>query len=349
MTAGISEVEIGSLPNGKIIKKYCLRNESGAQASFLNLGASWIEFKLAKDEPSLVLGCTTLDAFADQQAYLGATVGRYANRIKNGQFMLNGEKIQLDKNQASHHLHGGNQGISFKVWDSHIELKDDKTPTLTFHCQSEDGESGFPGNVDITLTITLTETNDVQFKYSATTDKPTILNLTNHAYFNLDGSKFGNLNNHQFKLNSTTFLDIDASGIPTGLLIDACDSAMNLTEWQNIKTELSELTEPHLALCEGYDHCYCFKNDHKLKTMASAQSPHSGRKLICKSNLPGMQFYTANFLQGTPVGDGDSYRRHGAFCFEPGFWTDSPNHAHFPDCTIDPDNSYSAIIEYSFS
>jgi aldose 1-epimerase len=349
MAAGISEIKIGTLPDGREIKKFCLRNAQGAQASFLNLGASWIAFKLSEHEPSLVLGSTNLAAFINQQAYLGATIGRYANRIRNGRFSLNNQIIQLDKNQSPHHIHGGRDGISFKVWHSHIRLEDNR-PILSLHCLSKDGESGFPGNVDINLTISLTESNGVRFHYKASTDKPTIINLTNHAYFNLDGYRLGHLNNHEFKLYSSTYLDTDASGIPTGLLINACDdSALNLTQWKNINTELSELTEPQLALCEGYDHCFCYENDNQLKTMAAARSRVSGRQLICRSNLPGMQFYTANFLQGTHIGDGECYKRHGAFCFEPGFWTDSPNHAHFPDCSIDADNGYSAIIEYSFS
>lgn len=348
MTAAISEVEFGKLADGRPVKLYRLRNTNGAEATFLNLGASWKSFKLAPDEPSLVLGCSTLSAFADQEAYLGATVGRYANRIKNGCFELNGETVQVEVNQEPHHLHGGSQGISGKIWDSHIELVDNQTPTLTFRCFSEHGESGFPGNVGIKLTITLSEDNAVRFHYQATADQPTVLNLTNHAYFNLDGEDSGHLKHHQFKLESTDFLDTDEQCIPSGKITDAKGSPFDFSDWRSINSELETLEDTRLSQCQGYDHCYCYDDDQKLKTLACARSTESNRQIICRSDLPGMQFYTGNFLQGTPTGKGDEYASHSAFCFEPGAWIDSPNHAHFPDCVVDENKAYSAIIEYSF-
>ncbi|TXR53254.1 aldose epimerase family protein [Reinekea thalattae] len=348
MVASISERDICTLNNGQTLKKYQLTNSLGAQACFYNLGAAWIEFKLAADEPNLVLGCNTAQAFIEQSAFLGATVGRYANRIAHGQFMLDGELVQLERNLAGHHLHGGSTSLAKKIWQSHIELDAQQIPTLTFHCRSQHGESGYPGNVDFEVKIRLTESNCVQFQYSATTDRKTIVNLTNHSYFNLDGHDYGNLDHHAFQIESTDVLSTDDLCIPTGEIVNRAESLLDFSQWRNIKQPLTELTDPLLKPFQGYDHCYCFDSSKRLITMARAKSSRSNRELVCKSDLPGMQFYSANFLQDTAIDASHRYNRHGAFCFEPGYWINSPNHTHFPQCIIDERNGYSAIIEYSF-
>ncbi len=349
MIPSISENEFGTLPSGESVKLFTLRNSSGAEATFVNLGAAWMGFKIAQDQPNLVLGCQTLEALLSQQAFFGATVGRYANRVGKGQFQINGIDYQLEINQSPNHLHGGAKGFHSKVWNSHIELVDDVTPVLTFTCFSEDGESGFPGNVEAIAIITLTQDNTVRFEYKATTDKPTIINMTNHAYFNLDGCHEGNLANHEFKIESTTYLESDENTLATGKLIDGKDTPFDFSDWSAAAPHLDPMSNKDLIMAEGYDHCYCFEDDKKLKVLASAKSDTSGRTLVCKSDLPGVQLYTGNFLEGTPANETQSYHKYGGFCLEPGYWTDSPNHAHFPDCVFDSDKSYSAIIEYSFT
>jgi aldose 1-epimerase len=348
MKASISEVVFGQLTDGSDVKKFMLRNSKGTVATFCNYGAAWVGFKRVEDSASLVLGCDTLDAFVNQRAFLGSTVGRYANRIKNGSFELNGKTILVDTNFPPHHLHGGDDGFSHQIWHSHIQLVDDSVPTLTFKYLSKDGEAGFPGNVETTITVVLTEDDRVTFNYHATTDQPTVLNLTNHVYFNLNGQNSGSLNEHEFKLQSTKFLDADEDAVPNGKFVDASNTAFDFSQWKAISDTLSTLENERLKRASGYDHCFCFSDDKQLKLLASARSVNKSVEVKCYSNLPGMQFYTGNFLGGTPINDHERYQTHGAFCFEPGYWPDSPNQENFPNCVIDEDNAYSAIIEYSF-
>ena len=348
MQARISEVVFGHLDDGSVIKKYQLCNARGSIATFLNLGASWVGFTRPNDSESLVLGCTTAIAFANQHAFLGSTVGRWANRIGYGQFQLNGQPVQLEVNLPPHHLHGGKKGFSNKVWQSNIQLVDDKTPTLTFTDFSPAGEGGFPGNITTTVVITLHDNDSVHFNYHATTDATTIFNITNHSYFNLDGQTSGTLSNHEFRIESQSFLEADETALPTGKVKATEGTVLDFSTWTSAWQHLNPMIDENLERAGGYDHCYCFPDDRQLKTLASARNKSRNLKLTCRSTLPGMQFYTSNFLGGTPVGDESRFKTHGAFCFEPGLWPDSPNHDHFPESVISPDQPFSAIIEYSF-
>lgn len=349
MTAGISEVVFGTLADGRVIKQYRLCNKAGAEATFTNLGAAWIGFTWADDEPSLVLGCDTLAALIAQRAYLGCTLGRFANRIGQGRFALSGGTVQLDINLPPHHIHGGEQGFSEQLWDSQISLTDATLPTLTFSHHSAHGSAGYPGNVDVQVRITLTEDNRVCFQYSAQTDRPTILNLSNHAYFNLNGRLAGSLAAHEFQIHAPQFLESDAQALPTGEIVDVADTVLDLQQWRAIQADLTPLLDARLRRAGGYDHCFCFADDQQLKPLAAARSSQTGRTLTCSSTLPGLQFYSGNFLGGTAFDQDRHYQPHGAFCFEPGYWPDAPNHAHFPDCSFDQHQDYYAIIEYAFT
>lgn len=346
MVATISEKTLGSSASGEVIKQFILRNSSGAEAKFINLGAAWVGFQFSDDAPNLVLGCDTLDAFLDQGAFLGATVGRFANRIKDSQFKLNGKVIQLSKNMPPHHIHGGFSGFSNKVWHSHIELIDEQ-PTLTFSYQSADGEEGYPGNLNVEIVICLTTDNRVTFNYRADTDATTIVNLTNHAYFNLQGAKTGHINDHEFKVHADQFLPAYNNALPTGEIAHVNNTALDLREWTNIAQAINSKEDAYIQTASGFDHCYCLPQDGILKTVAESRC--NGVNLTCATNLPGIQFYTGNFLGNTPINDVERYDAHGAFCFEPGFWPDSPNHDHFPNCEFDKSQPYTAIIEYRFT
>lgn len=348
MKASISEVVFGQLADGSTVKKYRLRNEKGTEALFCNLGAAWIGFQRTNDPESLVLGCEDLDSFQSQHAFLGATIGRFANRIGHGRFPLDGKTIEVDANLPPHHLHGGKDGFSKKIWDSHIELKDSKIPTLTFTYLSPAGESGFPATLETTVIITLTDDDCVRFEYNAQADAATIINLTNHVYFNLNGQHSGSLQHHEFNIASETFLEADSDALPTGNTLNVENTALDFTDWKAAYSELTNITDPLVKRADGFDHCYCFEDDGNLKTIASARSLNSRTQLACRTDLPGMQFYTGNFLGGTPNGGETRFQTHGAFCFEPGFWPDSPNHEQFPDCRIDEHKPFRAIIEYSF-
>ncbi|WP_320822698.1 aldose epimerase family protein [Reinekea sp.] len=349
MVAGISEVLFGTLADGRVIKKYRLRNAAGAEATFTNLGAAWIGFSCAKDEPSLVLGCDTLATLIAQRAYLGSTLGRFANRIGQGRFPLQGTAVQLDINLPPHHIHGGDQGFSGQVWDSRIGLTDATQPSLIFSHHSADGTAGYPGNVEVQVSITLTADNRVRFEYKAQTDRATILNLSNHAYFNLNGRLSGSLAEHEFQIHASQFLESDEASLPTGAIVDVVDTVLDLQQWTAIYDDLTRLSDDRLRRASGFDHCFCFTDDQNLKPMASARSTQTGRVLTCSSTLPGLQFYSGNFLGGTLFDQADCYQQHGAFCFEPGYWPDAPNQPHFPNCSFDEHKGYQAIIEYAFT
>ena len=346
MVATISEQTLGTLATGEEVKQFILRNVSGAEAKFCNLGAAWVGFKLTHDSENLVLGCDTLEAFINQGASLGATIGRFANRIKGGQFSIDNQTVTVSQNMANDHIHGGFEGYSKKIWQSHIALVNEQ-PTLTFRYLSADGEEGFPGQLDVAVTVTLTDSNSVSFEYTAQPHACTVVNLTNHVYFNLQGAQSGNLNDHEFKINASHYVEADSTGMPTGSINTVAGTALDLTQWKNIATELNDQQDPTIARAHGYDHCYCLDNNGEQSSVAFARA--EGIQLTCTTTLPGVQFYTGNFLGNTPINDSQVYKTHGAFCFEPGYWPDSPNHAHFPDCTFDNSHPYSAIIEYRFT
>lgn len=345
----ISEETWGWLETGEPVKAYTLGNPSGARARFTNRGAAFIGFRLGDDDTELVLGCDTLDAFVQQQASLGATPGRYANRIGFGRTRLNGQELTLDINTPHHHLHGGRAGFGQQLWQSHITLEDD-IPTLTFRYHSPSGESGYPGDLDVVQEVRLLPDNTIDIRYTATTNQTTLVNLTNHAYFNLGGSTSGTLKDHEFRIHSDRYTEVDETALPTGRVLDVDESVMDLRDWTGIGDRLDSLEDPTLSRAGGYDHNYVFgtTSGDRIRLMGEARHPASGRWLTCASTLPGLQFYSGNFLEGTPKNNREIYRRHGAFCFEPGFWPDSPNHAGFPDCALQPGDTYQAVIQYQF-
>lgn len=351
VTTLIAEETWGRLPSGEAVKAYTLKNDAGTQARFTNLGASFIGLTLGNDTDStnLVLSGDTLEAQANQPAYLGATVGRFANRIGFGRTQVNDEPIQLDVNSEPHHLHGGQQGFGYRLWESHIELVDDE-PTLIFRLHSADGEGGYPGELQVEQRIRLTADNRVWIDYQAETTKPTPINLTNHAYFNLEGAGSGTLKGHEFRIHSEELTEADATALPTGNILAVNNSVFDLREWSQVTDHLHTLVDPALKRAGGYDHNYIFGTVNKAAPTLQAEARHSesGRWMKCHSTLPGMQFYTGNFLGGTPKNDKERFERHGAFCMEPGFWPDSPNHEHFPDCILRPGQTFRASIVYQF-
>jgi len=345
----IAEENLGQLADGRTVKVYTLGNDAGARARFTNLGAAFIGFTLGDDDADLVLGCDTLKALTEQCAHLGSTVGRYANRIGFGKTTLDGQPLTLEVNSPPHHLHGGPHGFGHQVWDSHITLDDD-IPTLTFRYRSPDGEAGFPGDLDVEQVIRLLPDNSVEMRYEASTNRPTLVNLTNHAYFNLAGSTHGSLAGHEFRIHSDRYTEADETALPTGRVLPVADSVMDLREWTDVSDRLAALDDPTLRRAGGYDHNYVFGQENRPEPQLMGEARHgdSGRWLKCFSTLPGLQFYTGNFLEGTPKNDRERYERHGAFCYEPGFWPDSPNHTDFPDCVVRPGTPYRALIRYQF-
>ena len=345
----ITQEPFGTLPDGRTVQRYTLTNRRGTTASFVDYGAAWMTFQRPDDAESLVLGCDTIEALTTQSAFLGSTVGRYANRIAGGRCTIDGQPVQLDCNEGDNHLHGGHDNFTHKIWTAELSETDAGCPQLTFRVRSDDGENGFPGNVEASATIVLTDDDEVHFDYQAHTDAPTVFAMTNHVYFNLDGRTQGHLANHEFRIGAEQFVDVDKTAIPTGELIGVKGTEFNLQSWTSIADTLSALPTDRLARAGGFDHCFCYPDDGELRELGSALSAQAGVMLTCLSDQPGLQFYSGHFLGGTPYADGAAYETFGAFCMEPGAWPDSPNQPAFPSATLAPGETYHSRIVYAFT
>lgn len=351
MTANrlIAEEVWGQLEDGQDVLQFRLRNGAGAEVRFTNYGAALIGFSLPwqNDRLELVLGCDSLDAMLEQRASLGATVGRVANRIGLGRTQVDGKELILETNGAPHHLHGGSQGFGQRLWDSRLSLEDG-IPTLTLRLHSPDGDAGYPGAVDIVQTIQLLPDNRLVLDIQAKTDQPTLVNLTNHAYFNLAGDLAGELKNHEFRIHAERYTEADETALPTGQVSAVDGTVLDLRDWTDISPRLAALDDPALRRAEGYDHNFIIADAVQSEAVLQAEARNNvtGFWLKCFSNQPGVQFYSGNFLGGTPKNADQRYLRHGAFCLEPGLWPDSNNHDHFPNAVLRPGETYHNVIVY---
>ena len=298
------------LPFGAIIKSIKFKNQ---------------EMTLSVDDPQYYL---------ENPFYLGATVGRYANRIAEGRFNLSGSQYQLEANNGPNSLHGGVKGFNKVLWqvtkqtDSEVEL---------YYC-SEDGEEGFPGELKVWQTITA-ENGQLLLKFKATCNKETLVNFTNHCYFNLEGSD--TIANHLLQVNATHYLPIDEHSIPLGGPAPVANSCFDFIKPKLVKDALTQ-SHTQLDAANGLDHCYIFENDDSLHTMATLTSQQTGINLTLKSTQPGMQLYTANFVS-------DPFRARQALCLEAQNWPDAPNRENYPKANLLPDEEYSQVIIYAFS
>lgn len=298
------------LPFGAIIKSIKFKNQ---------------EMTLSVDDPQYYL---------ENPFYLGATVGRYANRIAEGRFNLSGSQYQLEANNGPNSLHGGVKGFNKVLWqvtkqtDSEVEL---------YYC-SEDGEEGFPGELKVWQTITA-ENGQLLLKFKATCNKETLVNFTNHCYFNLESSD--TIENHLLQVNATHYLPIDEHSIPLGEPAPVANSCFDFIKPKLVKDALTQ-SHTQLDAANGLDHCYVFENDDSLHTMATLTSQQTGINLTLKSTQPGMQLYTANFVS-------DPFRARQALCLEAQNWPDAPNRENYPKANLLPDEEYSQVIIYAFS
>jgi aldose 1-epimerase len=347
MKATVTRSSFGKTPEGKAVDLYTLTNTHGMVAKITTYGAILTELHTPDRSGHMgdvVLGFDNLDAYVKGHPFFGATVGRYANRIANGKFTLNGQTYTLVTNNGPNHLHGGTVGFDKVVWEAR-QVKKADGPAVQFHYISKDGEEGYPGNLDVAVTYTLTNENALRIDYEATTDKPTVCNLTNHSYFNLAGK--GDINGHQLMMNCDRFLPVDETLIPTGKLEPVKGTNMDFTSMHAIGDHIDEVgKEP-----TGYDHCYVVNGGGKKLTLAAkVVEPTTGRAMDVYTTEPGVQLYTANFMDGTLTGKGGTiYQKHGAFCLEAGRFPDTPNHPKFPTAELRPGQTYKQRTEYRFS
>jgi aldose 1-epimerase len=338
----------GKTEDGQPVDLYILTNKNGVEAGITNYGGTVVWLK-APDRngkrDDVVLGYDTLDGYATGKAYIGATVGRYANRIAHATFTLDGTTYTLAKNDGDNHLHGG---FSKRVWIAR-DVSGGAGQALELTYLSKDGEEGFPGNLPVKVVYTLTDANELKIDYSATTYKDTVLNLTNHAYFNLAGQGNGDVLQQQIMIRADRFTPIDAVSIPTGELRSVKGTPFDFMNLTAIGARIDQ-DDQQLKLGKGYDHNWVLNKEKagSLSLAAQAYDPHSGRLLEVWTTEPGIQLYTGNFLDGIHGRDDKVYNRRDAFCLETQHFPDSPNHPNFPTTELKPGERFQSTTVYKF-
>lgn len=328
-----------------------LKNQNGLSATLTDYGQRLMALNLPDKNgkiDNVVLGYKDpKDYLKKEPNYYGAFVGRYCNRIAEAQFKMDDKIIKLTKNNTPNHLHGGKKGFASRYWDV-LELKEN---TITFSGISNHGEEGYPGNLSITVKYTLTDNNVLRIEYKAHTDSATPVNLTHHSFFNLKGEGCGTIYDHDLYINADTFLPIRADGIPIGHLEKVNATPLDFRKPKKIGRDI---LSPHsqLSTTNGYDHTYAINKSPKDKNLcfaAKVHEPSSGRTMELYTDMPGVQLYTSNFLDGTDSGEsGKPYIKHGALCLETQFFPDSPNQPDFPNTILKPEETWTSITEYRF-
>lgn len=344
----IPTANFDSTVDGKAVKLFYLKSAGGVQAAVTNYGAKIVALLAPDKEGKLEdveLGYDNLAGYLNtSDRFYGGVVGRYGNRIAKGKFKLNGQEYTLAVNNGQNHLHGGKKGFNDVVWDA----TQPNDHTLEFHYVSKDGEEGYPGNLDVTMTYELTDSNEFKINYRATTDKPTVLNLTNHSFFNLHGAGNGDINDHVLTLNADRFTPVDSTLIPTGKLQPVNGTPMDFTKPTPIGERVDADFE-QLKFGKGYDHNYVLnKKGNELSLAATVLEPKSGRYLEVWTTEPGVQFYGGNFMKGDVGKGGKTYVHRGALCLETQHFPNSPNQASFPSVVLKPGENYQHTCVYKF-
>ncbi len=341
----------GTMPDGTPVDAVTLVNKGGAAARLIGLGASLQALWMPDRHGTLadiVLGHDDLATYLANRAFLGATVGRYANRIAGGRFELDGHSFQTPCNDGPNCLHGGLKGLDLVPWT----LTSHSTSDAIFTCRSPDGDEGFPGNLGITSRYHLGDDNVLTVEITATTDAPTVVNLTNHAYFNLGGAVTGgDILGHELTLAAGRYTPVDANLIPTGELREVAGSPFDFRTPHTIGARIRDVGEAQLVLARGYDHNFVLDAGGGAEPAFAARvaDPVSGRTLELSTTEPGLQFYSGNFLTGTLPGKGGRlYRQSDALCLEPQKFPDSPNQPRFPTARLEPGQTYRHVSSYRF-
>ncbi len=336
---------------GDSVRFYTLRNANEIEIAFTNYGQRLLSLhvpdKNGKFE-DVVLGYATLKEFVEKRNYYGAIIGRYGNRIGKGNFIIGANRYDLVKNNGENHLHGGTKGFESVVWS--VDSFDDNS--ITFSRVSPDMEEGYPGNLKSEVTYELTNDNALKIKYKATTDKPTVVNLTNHSFFNLKGEGNGDITDHVVMINADAYTPVDDGLIPTGKIDGVEGTPFDFRTPKTIGRDIDS-DFGQLKIGKGYDHNYVIndlpKNAEGLKLAATVTEPASGRTMEVYTSEPGVQFYTGNFMNGSDIGKtGKSYPFRGSFCFETQHYPDSPNKPEFPSTLLKPGEVYETTTVYKF-
>ena len=339
---GITKQQFGTT-DGQDVSLFTLKNEHGIEIAVTNYGGAVVSLNAPDREgrfADVVLGYETLEEYVRNPRYFGGLIGRHANRIGAGKFSLNGTQFQLTQNNGANHLHGGAKGFDKRVWDV-IDQESDGAAILRLEYFSPDGEEGYPGNVKANVTYKLSADNELEINYEATTDRETIVNLTNHSYFNLAGS--GDILGHELTLHADAFTPVSKELIPTGEIKSVENTPMDFRRSKAIGADL--------VSAGGYDHNFVLGDyDGSLRRAARLFEPESGRVLEILTSQPGIQFYSGNFLDGSLTGKrGAVYHKYTGLCLEPQHFPDAPNHANFPSTVLRPGETYRHVSKYRFS
>lgn len=332
---------------------YTLTNQNNMEVNIITYGGIITSLKVpnkAGKIEDVVLGYNSLEEYEKSSPFFGALIGRYGNRIAKGKFTLDGTEFTLATNDGKNHLHGGVKGFDKVIWRA-VETKSDSlSASLVLNYISKDLEEGYPGNLNTLVTYTLTNENVLEVKYEATTDKKTIVNLTQHSYFNLSGDFSKPILDHDITINADKFIPVDATLIPTGELKDVSNTPFDFRVSKTIGQDINAKDE-QLKRGLGYDHCWVLNNQNEGMRLAStAYHKESGRLLEVFSDEPGIQFYTGNFLDGTlPSKQGETYKYRTGFCLETQHYPDSPNQKDFPSVVLNPGEKYRTTTSFKFS
>jgi aldose 1-epimerase len=351
--ATITRDVFGTLPDGRDVERIVLRGEGGFEARIITHGAV-IQALIAPDAKGdcddVVLGHDAFAGYLAERKFFGATVGRYANRIANGRFSLDGETFQLAVNNGPNALHGGVDGFDRKLWDV-AEIDDGASPAVTLTYTSPHREENYPGKLDVRLTYRVTGPTELSLTIEARTDRPTIVNLTNHSFFNLEGARSGvSTLDHELMVAAEHFLAIDPTAIPLPEPPrSVAGTPFDFREARALGALIRE-GDQQLRNGKGYDHTYCLARDGKLALAARLQAPRSGRIMELFTDQPGLQVYSGNYLDGTISGKGGKLiRQSDAICLEPHIWPNAPNRPDFPSPRLDPGGIYRHHTVYRFA
>lgn len=344
MASVIGMTEFGKTTDGKTVTKYQLKNSAGTTVEIIDFGGIITSLKTADRNghfEDITTGFDTLAEYEKNPAYFGALVGRVANRIYRGKFTVDGKEFTVALNRDPNHLHGGNIGFDKKIWKTEVDGS-----RLKMSYISQDGEEGYPGTLSVNVVYELTAGNELFIDYTATTDKPTIVNLTNHAYFNLSGHKSETVYDHVVNINADHYLPKTKNGVPTGEIAKVDGTLFDLRKAVALKDRLPQISGPP----PGYDHNFCLGKSETGRTLAArVEHGTSGRVLEVLTDQPGIQFYTGNFLNGIPGKNGAIYGQHSAFALETQNFPDAINHVNFPSCVLRPGEVYRHQTWYRFS
>jgi len=351
VAANVKETAFGSTPDGTAVRLFTLTNAAGMEVRAITYGLILVSIKVPDRQgraADVVVGHYDLEGYLTKTRYFGAVVGRYGNRIAGGRIEIDGHPYQLTLNNGPNHLHGGVKGFDKVVWEASV-ASDPRGPSIVFTHTSPDGHEGYPGTVAARVVYTLTDRNELIVEYSATTDKPTVINMTQHSYFNLRGDGSGDIMDHRLTLHADRYTPVDATQIPTGEIASVEGTPFDFRRETRIGERIDG-DHPQLKMSAGYDHNFVLtRAGAGLAPAARLVDPTSGRTMEVATTEPGIQFYSGNKLDGSMVGkDGHVYGARTGLCLETQHFPDSPNKPHFPSTVVRPGEEYRSTTVFTF-